>query len=486
MVPKIHQKGRSFRATARYLLHDPHADTSDRVAWSTTRNLATRDADLAWRVMAATAMDRERLKSQAGVKNTGRKSDLCVLHFTLSWHPEEAPGLDRAEMLRAVTTVLSVMGAADHQCLIVAHDDRPQPHVHVMVNRVHPRDGRLLSSSFERLRASRWAERYEKERGKIYCQERVLNNDARRRGEPARAAKDTPRSVHDTLAAAKGDPESRRKLAAEHRGRAAVLKQQQRRYEQRRGLAWEALPREHRQRRLALRDASRRDLASGLRALRTGYRPRWEEQHHEHQAALAEFDRREERLLGRVQNALRSIDLGALVGRSGSIQPGKARTLSEAFTTLADAGARRQALQKRLESERLLLRSQQRGEEATLRSESKSALQKSLGAETKRFEQARNDLILVNQLERARLTALARENARRLREAAQRLRHQPAPAPDFAPFDPARTPPPPATKPTDLSPPTNAAGAARQIDQWKAIRWTKEGPEKDRDGEIDR
>ncbi|MFN0132759.1 MAG: hypothetical protein ACKVW3_09560 [Phycisphaerales bacterium] len=102
MVPKLHAKGTSFRGAAAYLLHDKNrAKTSNRVAWTETRNLATGDPHVAWKLMAATAMDRERLKRGAGVKNSGRKSGDVVLHRTLSWHPGEKDKLPREEMMRA-------------------------------------------------------------------------------------------------------------------------------------------------------------------------------------------------------------------------------------------------------------------------------------------------------------------------------------------------------------------------------------------------
>ncbi|MEZ6069480.1 MAG: relaxase/mobilization nuclease domain-containing protein [Pirellulales bacterium] len=156
MIPKIHAKGHSFRGVAQYVLHDKdRADTDDRVAWFETRNLATDDANVAWRVMAATAMNQDLLKEAAGIKKTGRKSSAHVLHYTLSWHADEAEGLTRDEMLRAVEGSLEALGrsptddregqlASEHQALIVCHNDEPQPHVHVIVNRVHPEHGVML------------------------------------------------------------------------------------------------------------------------------------------------------------------------------------------------------------------------------------------------------------------------------------------------------------------------------------------------------
>lgn len=66
-----------------------------------TRNLASDDPETAWRIMAATSMNQDRLKAQAGIKNTGRKSPDHVLHFSLAWHPDEKETLSQDEMRRA-------------------------------------------------------------------------------------------------------------------------------------------------------------------------------------------------------------------------------------------------------------------------------------------------------------------------------------------------------------------------------------------------
>lgn len=197
MIPKLHKKGKSFRGAALYLLHDKDADTNERVSATVTRNLATNNAEAAWRVMAATALDQSRLKTEAGIKATGRKSKDAVLHLTLSWHPEEAEGLDRDEMIAAADGAVSSLKAEGHQALYVIHNDEPQPHIHVLLNRVSPADGRMLSSSKEKLALSKWAETYEKARGKVYCEERVMNNQSRARGNYVRGKADRPRHIFE-------------------------------------------------------------------------------------------------------------------------------------------------------------------------------------------------------------------------------------------------------------------------------------------------
>lgn len=161
MVPKIIAKGKSFKGAALYLLHDKgRALSSSRVSWVETRNLATDDAHLGWKIMAATALDQERLKQVAGVKATGRRSDKSVLHLSLSWHPDEKGNLTPEEMRRAAIGALKSIGADDRQAIFIAHNDEAHPHLHVLCNRVSPEDGRMLPSSKDHLKLSKWAERY--------------------------------------------------------------------------------------------------------------------------------------------------------------------------------------------------------------------------------------------------------------------------------------------------------------------------------------
>ena len=77
MIPKINGLGRSFAGVAAYCLHDaPEPDdrspeTSERVAWTDTRNLATVRPERAARLMAATAKAAPDLKRLAGGAREG-------------------------------------------------------------------------------------------------------------------------------------------------------------------------------------------------------------------------------------------------------------------------------------------------------------------------------------------------------------------------------------------------------------------------------
>ena len=193
MVAKIHAGGRSFRGAVAYCVGEERGPewrgemertaaglepTAERVAWIETRGMATADPRTAARQMAATAQYAGELKRLSGIGAGGRKLTKPVAHYTLSWAADERP--DRMEMSQAVDESLKALGMEDRQAVVVAHDDKAHPHVHVVVNRVSAEDGRAASLGRSRLALSRWAERWERERGGIRCTQRVENNARRR------------------------------------------------------------------------------------------------------------------------------------------------------------------------------------------------------------------------------------------------------------------------------------------------------------------
>ena len=181
MVPKVAARGTSFKGAGLYYLHDKRALTAERVEFTLTENLPTVDAELALRYMAYTAMRQNELKAASGQVMTGRKLSKTVYTYSLAWSPEEEPTRD--EMIEAARDTLTVLGIQEHEALFVAHNDEPHPHIHVIVNRVHPGTGLAAKLSNDHLTLSRWAEAYEKRQGKIRCEQRVENNEKRRNGQ---------------------------------------------------------------------------------------------------------------------------------------------------------------------------------------------------------------------------------------------------------------------------------------------------------------
>ena len=406
MVPRLHSKGTSFKGAAAYLLHDKEAQTAERVAWTDTRNLATNDAQVAWRVMAATAMDQDRLKEEAGVKATGRKSKQSVLHFSLSWHEEEKADLNPEEMRRAAYGALRALGADRHQAMIIAHSDEAQPHVHVLVNRVSWEDGRMLSSSKEKLKLSKWAEEYEQERGKIYCQQRVFNNAARDRGEYVRGEKSQARNVYEAEAPANDNSAKAKAIKEEIRRKAAELAAKARATRERHAREFAQLEERHRERLAGLERESKRHTTIARDEVRKGYRRSWEYLFHEDQAERTQFDLREEKAFGRAQNAFKAIDFGAILRGED-----RRKAIREAFQAFGDSGARLEALKADQNRRAAELLAQQRAEEQQAAQRMEQQRQAEQDRNRTLFQAERAQLVLAHQMDNASIRAHWRDHA---------------------------------------------------------------------------
>ena len=165
MIVRIMSRGKSFSGLATYLTHDPKADTKERVAWTHTLNLANDHVPSAVDEMLWTSRNAELLKQEAGIRAGGRETENPVKHLSLNWAPDERP--TREHMIETANGFLEHMNWREHQALIVAHSDRAHPHVHLMLNVVHPETGLRLDDNFERHRAQAWAASYEREQGRI-------------------------------------------------------------------------------------------------------------------------------------------------------------------------------------------------------------------------------------------------------------------------------------------------------------------------------
>ena len=140
MIPKINDRGQSFKGLVNYLMHDKgRADTSERVAWAETGNMFTQDPFKAAKIMAFTDINADMLKENVTGAN---QSAGAVFHYSLGWEEGVAP--DREHMRDCVLETLECLGMAEHEFIIVAHDDTKHAHVHVVVNLTHPKTGLRL------------------------------------------------------------------------------------------------------------------------------------------------------------------------------------------------------------------------------------------------------------------------------------------------------------------------------------------------------
>jgi Relaxase/Mobilisation nuclease domain len=147
MIPHIAQRGHSFKGAGMYYLHDKQANTSERVAWTLTRNLPTERADVALKCMAFMDVQARREREESG--RVGRKQTAGnVFAYSLSWHPDQQP--DAVEMRRAAEVSLARLGLWEHQAVLVAHNDTAHAHVHVIVNLVHPDTHKVADLSYSK------------------------------------------------------------------------------------------------------------------------------------------------------------------------------------------------------------------------------------------------------------------------------------------------------------------------------------------------
>ena len=191
--------GHSFKGLQAYCAHDAgSSDSSERVAWSSTRNIEA-PPEQAWKVMAATASMADELKAEAGVRAGRKTKHGPVMHLVMSYTDGEPT--DRKSVERDVDQMLSKLGADpakmrgkskpsrkqfanEHQVQMWAHEDTDAFHVHVSINTVHPEHGIRLPTSNNYRKLQRWALAYSKEKGTDHLTPaREENVETRKQGE---------------------------------------------------------------------------------------------------------------------------------------------------------------------------------------------------------------------------------------------------------------------------------------------------------------
>ncbi len=194
----------AFSRFGDYALHDKgERRTAYRVGFTEILNMEAETPDQAIGQMNASF---ERYREKEAHKR-GRKLQKPLFAYSLSWAPDQNPS--REEMLDATQSSLKALRLEGLQTLIVQHLDEPQPHVHVLVNRIERDGSRPRRVSFDKIALSHWAEQYERDHGGIRCEQRVRNNELRRDGVP----------VKDVTSLSRRQYEARERHEAERNGR---------------------------------------------------------------------------------------------------------------------------------------------------------------------------------------------------------------------------------------------------------------------------
>jgi hypothetical protein len=126
MIGRVHPPRMKFNGIVSYMETGSggRQKPCDRVAWVEFRKLPTRSPRTAANMMDATA--------NASVSGTTTP----VYHFSISCDPGDPVGPDT--LRRVADRTVRDLGLEEYEVLIFAHKDRSHPHLHFVVNRVHP------------------------------------------------------------------------------------------------------------------------------------------------------------------------------------------------------------------------------------------------------------------------------------------------------------------------------------------------------------
>ena len=177
MIIVIHT-GRSFKGAAQYFLHDKRLpgeqvrNTNERLAWTHSFNTMEDDPDRVVREMQYVAYNQNFIRQQSGITTQTRGTEVTAMTVSLSWEPSQRP--DKEKMIATARSFLDAMEWGEHQTLVFANNDTAHPHIHLLINRIHPTTGLTLNQGWDRTRASRWGLAYEREHGKVFCEVREL------------------------------------------------------------------------------------------------------------------------------------------------------------------------------------------------------------------------------------------------------------------------------------------------------------------------
>lgn len=351
------QRGRSFRGLTRYCLGPGEADVENRVDFVETRNIATRDPEAAWRVMAARHYMQDDLKAANGIRRGGHGKP--VGHMFISWGAEEAAHqkLDREGMIKAANGALEAIGSENHQAIVIAHNDTLEnnPHCHVIINLIGD-DGRLKDNTDEKKKLSRFALEHETlVHGVPVVRTRHRNWQDHDAGETPAPVRKKARHLYEIERAIQvGDisPEDGARMLAEQK----AIEQDKQRSKDRFA--------NHERRLQAYRDERIRRIEKATQSRVTGIRTETWKEYREYWKQLddhqfwerGEFNSNEKTLRGSLENAIRLIDW------SGTDQRGMKMT--QLFNLVVSERARREEMARRQDWERANFRSQQRSVEA--------------------------------------------------------------------------------------------------------------------------
>lgn len=285
MNPVEISQGKSFKGLATYLLHDPQrAETSERVGWAQTYNLADAAPDDAWRLMMATANSANALKEVAGIKK-GKAVNNTVYHYSINFHPDDK--LTNDIRRAAVEGSLKALGLQDHQALAVEHTDKAHNHLHIMVNLIDPSNGMSAATpvmgddgkkrsklSHSQRKLSAWAGKFERDHRLEIVEGRLANANKRAQGEQVNA-KRKRRNVRDQEVKEKPVRRRRDFGRQEFEDRAKDIQSRSAKIRDQSSIEWEALKESYKVEKSAIKDQMSPTMKGRSEEIKRLFTPYW-------------------------------------------------------------------------------------------------------------------------------------------------------------------------------------------------------------------
>jgi hypothetical protein len=332
--------GKSFKGLAAYLLHDAgRAATTERVGWAQSFNLDGASPDMAWRLMAATAMSADQLKEAAGIRKSKAAKNVAY-HFALTFNPKDEPS---EEMQRAaVSSALEAFGLGKYQAFAVMHDDTPHKHIHVVVNLIDPETGISAASkqpggkaavlSNMQRKMSRWASQFERDNGLVVTEGRLENANKRAQGEQV-DAKRKPRAVIEQEKTETTDRRDDFKKRV-HDKNASELTRRGHDMSEAHKIEWDGLKLSYRSVKQAIDEDAKKDVAARIEAIKADNKNRWAALFMRQRSEKQDFDRGEKSAIGRIWHAAavmrdRAIDGDILGGFVAAFSRAERRAIVE-------------------------------------------------------------------------------------------------------------------------------------------------------------
>lgn len=145
MIPKVNNRGSYFKGLSDYL-----EGNQQRVVWTETHNLVFEERDMVVRRMHETAQLSDRVEKP-------------VEHISVSFDKQDQ--ITQEQQREVADQLLEGLGLQDYQTRIVAHNDRDFAHFHMVINRVHPTEGKAWDYPFYKKELQELSREIEREYG---------------------------------------------------------------------------------------------------------------------------------------------------------------------------------------------------------------------------------------------------------------------------------------------------------------------------------